>query len=330
MLSEQLFCRRLDLDDADIIMKSDIETPIMEILKKLYIGKCIYQHFILDILKIIRTGLIEMSNKLDHLASIDVQFVAKVLTLEAGELILDAKVTNITENIIYMTSPKAYISVKYSTLLPFFSLENNFPIKVIDSRYFYGSDKITVRSKFFTVEEPKLNIYLVSKSSKINKSKQDIDVMLMMIDGIERELQELSKEKVNSEQIIPFFKDLCYPYKKLRAAEFNGKQIPLTKKDIYALMDEKNTTVDNGDLILRNPQMPKEIKEMTLLKNIDDKEKQRYGSVTKKATLNNIIILMLNDYYLHMNMILELSKHYKLTIKNYKDIWKYINNMKAD
>lgn len=290
---------------------------IIEKIQNLYVGKCTNTCYIVEFISIINKGNIKVnSSENNGNVYIDVVFNCKVITLDKGSIIIDAKHYENDNNTIIYEKPYAYIYCernKYKQLH-----KDNAIICVNESMYKEGSSKILVYGRIFLNERIQYNFKIINSELEMLELK---------------EIKKLYKDYLNiynnyksieNNKYIKEFSDIFYPYiEKQSIATKNNITI---EKFIEKVLNNDINDIENY-IFTFSPKLP--ITTNIILLNDNNKKDNNIDNVNNKVLdIFNFSLLVLSikkqtyNFMITLNDICNKEKQYYQNLNNQIQFYK--------
>lgn len=312
MYTFKLIQTNVEFTDPGLIY-TDTKAAILDNIKQRLEGKCYMSCLILEIVEIIKHGILKYSpTRLNGSASCSVLFKVRCMVIIKHEILLDCKVINIDKDghticknkhaAIYIEAHNALQTVKKGQTIIVKALECSYPI---------GMPTISVKGlPFIPVPEPNI-IY-----SMVVNNTQLIQDLITELNA------EIKQNNLLDKTIHKFFTDLLYPYKNKKNYEAALKNPLLKIKDMRTV---------EGKIIMSKPDwVPKNEPVFIIHTKIDTTD--IIGSDELKATDNGIYVVedyaaiitnMITNYISYLTTIRQLCTVYntETLIAENSNIW---------
>ena len=189
---------------GDEIYEADVDQLYLDMLKKLFVGKCFASCYIVSIEKILSHSDKTISLSNDVFATVCIQFSAKVVSYDEGETIM-CKILSKYSNATIAESKYAKVMIESdSSVADVGQSKNNMvPATVKATGYTVNSDHCTVIAEAFTpFKKPFVLFKLTDTDIKLTESHN------LMIAEISKCTELIPNHKYASK----FFQELIYPF----------------------------------------------------------------------------------------------------------------------
>lgn len=349
VVTERIIVCRLDINDVNDQFCPDYSKMRMEKIKKQLVGYCFRAMLITSIEEIIAFSQIRTNSKeLSGNMHMDIEARVKGIIYEAGEIISDVMINNVTNTILSASSKYANVNIVIGNL-NILKVGDMTPVIVRLSQYNISSTKISIAAepfvpKFFnTIKFYVCDEYTENKLT--NKLKKEANNYLNTI-------REFTPEK---KQSMEFFVNLVYPYKKKRTfssvqlfnsgdenktnAKHNCKinsasLLSASPKNVIMFKGYSSLNDDNIYIIEENKIILDFIKitdgtsnnsKINLFGKFNDGE--TYKLVICKNNSADVLSLFLKQYIVNLNTLINLVETYpdKKTLLKSNHVWNYYN-----
>jgi hypothetical protein len=317
MIHEKSFTVSLNISVTE--MYDDIDVMIMRKLKFYYEKRCFAQALILEVKNIQRKSPILLSkHKNDGEGTVDVIFLASVVTYSKGEILHNCKVVSITSNdIISCVNEHATImlSTKYLKKNTTFKINQKIPVIAGQLLYNIGAETITVMAFPlipYRSKEIHINYRIMNELS--NPDKQKLGNIIKLIND---ELELKNAMSAEEKKAWEFFNKLLYPFKSV----FN---LDTKNKCVISLMDLvdnnlTNTVISRHSLI--NKSLPYvfhtilDTNVVTLNSNwpVFPKSAEFSNEFIKNTPAFDVLFMMMNEYLIYLRDLKEFAAIYNTT-----------------
>ena len=240
MLIERSFDTSIDLFDPNEIYTSDIESLIIKKLEEKYKNKCFQSMLITEIIRINERSHVVMSrSQLNGCASIDVNYQAKGIILQQGEILHGCEIIEIFENGIMARHKNAVVKIditQNNQVSKILKKEQIIPIIVNQVKYTTNSAQISVMGIVY-MPQVTIDVFYKITSGITMEETEKIGQILDEINMDEKSLDTNAKS-------FKFFQDLMYPYKTMQKFDkipnyISNKfsAVPFELKDIINIKD---------------------------------------------------------------------------------------------
>ena len=314
MIIEKRFITSVVLTNPKDIYSSNINKIIIQELKKRFEKKTYKSSFILEILKINRRSLIRRGNDLNSHAYIDVDFLAKSLIYDIGEIIANCRIIRRAEyGAYYCSSDYAKIELKFDKFLSILYNNTKFiPIKVIKTKYDFLDKEIKIISEIYKPQKEEDHYFIVKAEDNIIIQNK-IEGTLRHQKNIQEKLNDIIKKDINGTKKFNSFLDILYPYeKKIDPLKIYSK---MQKIDIDHLKFNKN----KSDTLYLKPQIISKYNNICLFttnKSIinDIVNNKKFTQITMSGLFEHFI----NQRIKYLNSLLSFMTTFK-TLKDIQD-----------
>jgi len=293
MIITKIIETSVDLLDPKEIYTVDVEALLLKKLNSRYANKCYQSILILEVIKIIRRSKIYMAdNRLDGAGYVHVQFEAKGIIFNKGEILLGCEVIEIHGNAI--TAEHKYASIKLQKdaeekIFRILTKGQKIPVVVDKVRYNINHSTVSMIATPY-IPRDYTNIYYNITSDLHEFEVEKLSIIMNAID-IEQELhKDLSKEKS-----YDFFKDILYPYRTTQKFD----QIPIISKMAFKPIniELKNfSNIKSGSIIVYPSEDNKINRRLFLSESADAEELKNNGSLVIYSNLYPVLADVCSKY----------------------------------
>lgn len=287
MLKNRVFEITIDIIDY-IGFYTDKETNAMSAINSKILNKCYYGAFIIQVVEILR-----MSECIIHqtsgMGSLNIQFKAKVIQYNEGELIIGAEVIKVDDSTIVCSTKHANIIASKPHLYSSFKAGQKIIVSVTTARYDMFSNKIKIKAECYTGLPPAIK-YVVSNED-INK-----EILAALLDSMKQIEQETQAIKTERAKDWDSQNDLLYSYA--------SRQAPPSGVTIMQI----NKFIDNykpGMVVSRD-------------RKLDLAKPDVYvgGDISNaiEMPITNILSAIIGDYILYLSYINNMTNTYTLDV----------------
>ncbi len=288
MIINKIFDVKLNIDNINIIFSKDINAVILDLINKKFTNKCYLEVYILKINKILNRSLIQTDqSNLNGLLYVCIQFEAECISYSNGEVILEMNIKNIINNSVSLTNEHCHGIIKMNKNIPVFKTGQSIPIKVGKAKFDPGSDTINVNAYPFIPLLNKQVYYKLTTISDIVKEK--LNDIILMINNEEEIKKTIELQKDNKWN---YFNNIIYPYNKYISKE----KIKKSKCEDILNIDKLQNSIISYDTEI----------------DLSERLITIYKDVSEYIECDSFEILydVYKTYYLHINLINNLSKLY--------------------
>ena len=299
---------QIDIRDPRDNYSGALDDVIKNKIRSQFVGICAFQCFIIDIVKIVRRSepIIDLTAGTGQ-TYIHVQFDAEVLEYGVGEGFI-SKVSVIEKDRYILTNNDDNNTASVlarSSNIKVVKQNQYIPIRCIQSSYNLGKNSISVNGTFYFIPQNPQYVFEIDELS--HSDKKEISPLLEEI----HELETIIKKK--DPKTVKFFNEMLYPFKKNKTSSFNTVDIK-----------KLNAT----GFICRHERIDKLTPFVEVLKNVKSVD----PNLVKKHPAKLVYMSILNDYKLHMIMVINLCQTFKSSElrKSHENIWLIYKQYKVD
>jgi len=302
MITFRILETTLDIIDY-ISFFIDEDANIMEALKTKYTLRCYMNVFVIDIIEVIRKSACIVNN-IANVASMNVQFKAKVIYYSPGELLVGCNIVQSTDDqSLLCTTQHAHIIASTHKLYSSFIVGQKIIIKVIESKYQLNDTKIKILGECYIAPFDDI------KYIPCGEINQDIinDLLdeIKYIDQLTANSKHLSewnafnslmssyvRPQIDKAARLSTFDDFIKKYNSTPCVVWRDRTLDLSNKSIYI------STVD-------------------------------LHSNAIKISVNNVLIALIYDYIAYLSMISEMVDIYTVDVlSTHRNLTKLLNKLK--
>ncbi len=288
MIINKIFDVKLNINNINIIFSKDINAVILDLIDKKFTNKCYLEVYILKINKILNRSLIQTDQSdLNGLLFVCIQFEAECISYSNGEVILEMNIKNIINNSVSLTNEYCNGIIKMKKNIPNFIKGQNIPIKVGKAKFDPGSDKINVNACPFIPLVDKQVYYKLTLIS--DNTKEKLNDIILMINNEEELKKKILENKDNKWE---YFSNMIYPFNK----DLSNDKIKKNNCEDILNIDKLQNSIISYD-----PEINLSNRLICIYKDSPD-----YIECDSFEILYDIY----KSYYLHINLINNLSKLY--------------------
>lgn len=305
MITFRILETTLDIIDY-ISFFMDEDTNIMDALKTKYVSRCYMNVYVLEIIGIIRKSACIVNN-ISNVASINIQFKAKVIYYSPGELLVGCNIIKSADDQSLLCNTQyANIVVSTHKLYSSFTVGQKIIIKIIESKYPLNDTKIKILGECYTA--PFDNIKYIPYGTIDQDIVNDLFDELKYIDDLTNKIRAARANEWNA------FNNLMSSYVK---PEDDRDVILSDIKKFIKSYDGTSCTVWRD-------------------RSLDLSTLGMYVSTTVytnaiKLSVNNVLIALIHDYIAHLSMINEMISVYTVEVlSSHRNLTKLLNKLKQN
>ena len=314
----------------------DSETGIIfEKLKSSYEGKCYGNSFIKKVDSIENRSKIQIiKSDLTGASKVSVRFKTTTIQYPNDQIIFGAKVIKRgMNNMVVCETDHAYIYINLKNQKIVIKPGDLLLLKVIECGYPFGEEKAVINGKLF-IQPKEIVLFLV----KVNNLDQEtIKQQVKKTKLVKKQFEDLKKSKPKQ---VKFFTDLLFPYKKTitKPKQLNNYNILDYTEQVLA--GKSKYTNNDGFIIIKNNQYPKENGDIFIDNNkaIKDLKDQQHDFVNEKRVsfyfqpekYQTVLLKLLYEYQQHLEVIIKFTQMFsdEKTKQDHDYIWKFYENYK--
>jgi hypothetical protein len=324
MIIQKIMEFKLDLINSDDIYTQNLDETFKKLLSEKFVGKCFNSCYIVKINKILKTSEIYMSDELNGAAQCDICFEVDGLVYLKGEVITGCVIQKIeTGGQTYAETDKVSLQFNQDPGLAIYKKGYIIPAIIDKVRYPVGKDKISALAlPFYPVFSPQI-IYKITEP--LSNSDDGVACLNMLLNKISEEENKIKKLSLTELKSYEFFKNLLYPFKKVKSIEKSTTNQYKSLKFKEHNFDIFKTAKEG--YICRPIELEKFKPLVYYSTDIGDTSDMLNISLN---TMFDISLLMHQDYLQYLILLRELVSYYPdiKTIQQYADVWKMYNHLK--
>ena len=300
MRTLKIFPTQVDLIDMGELLNGDPDGTLLRHLQVRLKNKCDRKCLVLDVLRIEKQSDIRinaMSGTGQGYAN--VSYVADVIEYVPGEGVV-AEIRDIDDKTNYIhLEREEHMAANMRRIggIKVAKVDQMIPIRILRASYEKGKSMISVSAQLYLLPQDDSYIFEIEPLTK--EEKEELEPKLKEISELEKTLKKSDKKA------LKFFTDLLYPFS-------NKKKIEGTAIDMRKL--------SASGFVTRNSRTEKSEPTIHVIK----KNKKSMELVSKKEPSILVYQSFLNDYALHMHILIDLLEKFKdpSTRKSHSNIWK--------
>lgn len=319
LVDKTIMCR-LDITSVDDQFCPDYKKMRYDLLKSQFVGYCNRGILITEIVEILQSSQIRTNSKvLNGYMHVDLMAKVRGIIYEPGEIIADAKIIKVENNLITAYSNFTRINVVLGSTPNVLKAGDVTPIIVKLARYNINTPQIQISGELFA-PKPQSNIPMYTCADKY-KTDDDIDQMHAIVDNYINYFKTLDNEKKKSKE---FFMDLLSSPK--LASKINGVSMKKSNLIKFSPPQDRYIIMYPGNLADDSIYVGESVAKKTHIVNESD---QIFVPVAAKA--QNIMRSCLGEYIKNLYTLMQLVETYPdtTTIQKSQHVWNFYKLMKA-
>lgn len=298
---------QIDIKDMGEAFSGDIQGVIMKHLEDRYVGQCHQSCLVIKILEIVRRSFAKISQmSLQGQIYINVDFRVEAIEYGKGEG-LTVQVKEIDDTYNYILSEResnTAVSMRRSKALRVVKVGQWLPIRVVSRKYQMRKTMITVTAVLYLLPQDPSYIFEIDPLTK--EEKEELQIDLDDIKELEAQIKKIGKP------LLKFFNDMLYPFETKKLTDRKGN--PSDMKKLSA-----------SGLLVRHERTDKMTPTIQVLKKTKE-----YNEQASKQPAKLVYKAFLNDYKLHLMMMIELCTEFKekKLRDSHKNVWSIYKSYK--